>query len=183
MDNKIVGYSHLCSHVSLSSLMKGSLRAGLDVYRVFSWSRFDSRPQVYDRCRGIDDDPVEPNPEPSRVSSSMSLVPLIKPAQCLGMPNEVSGEEGEIRSVLHRSPVGRGLGGTQQLAPPRRERLSHTQGFLLLAAKPLEPACRTRPDVRASVQFQIARLRWCGWRGCVPCLLCLPCLRYLLLRY
>lgn len=45
--------------------------------------------QVYDRCRGIDHDPTEPKPEPSRVSSSISFVPLIKPAPCLGKPNEV----------------------------------------------------------------------------------------------
>lgn len=45
--------------------------------------------QVYDRCRGIDHDPVEPDPIPSRVSSQLSLVPLIAPADCFGKPGEV----------------------------------------------------------------------------------------------
>eukprot|EP00903_Cladosiphon_okamuranus_P014191 g13185.t1 len=44
--------------------------------------------KVYDRCRGIDHDPVEPDPIPSRVSSQLSLVPLITPAHCLGKPGE-----------------------------------------------------------------------------------------------
>lgn len=45
--------------------------------------------QVYDRCRGIDHDPVEPDPIPSRVSSQLSLAPLITPAHCLGNPGKV----------------------------------------------------------------------------------------------
>lgn len=45
--------------------------------------------QVYDRCRGIDNDPVQPDPAPSRVSTQMSFVPKIKPAYCLGKPGEV----------------------------------------------------------------------------------------------
>ncbi|CAM9178189.1 unnamed protein product [Ectocarpus sp. 13 AM-2016] len=44
--------------------------------------------KVFDRCRGIDNDPVEPDPMPSRVSSQLSLVPLITPARCLGRPGE-----------------------------------------------------------------------------------------------
>ncbi|CAM9560687.1 unnamed protein product, partial [Scytosiphon promiscuus] len=44
--------------------------------------------KVFDRCRGIDTDPVEPDPIPSRVSSQLSLVPLISPAHCLGKPGE-----------------------------------------------------------------------------------------------
>eukprot|EP00752_Nemacystus_decipiens_P009989 g8908.t1 len=44
--------------------------------------------KVYARCRGIDHDPVEPDPIPSRVSSQLSLVPLITPARCLGKPGE-----------------------------------------------------------------------------------------------
>lgn len=51
--------------------------------------------QVYDRCRGIDKDPVEPDPIPSRISSQLSLVPLITPAHCLGKPGEVREREGE----------------------------------------------------------------------------------------
>lgn len=57
--------------------------------------------QVYDRCRGIDNDPVEPDPIPSRVSSQLSLVPLVPPAHYLGKPGEVSGNmcgEGETRA-------------------------------------------------------------------------------------
>ncbi|CAB1097215.1 unnamed protein product [Ectocarpus sp. CCAP 1310/34] len=45
--------------------------------------------KVFDRCRGVDNDPVEPDPIPSRVSSQLSLVPLITPARCLGRPGEV----------------------------------------------------------------------------------------------
>lgn len=78
----------------------------------------------------------------------MSLVPLIKPAQCLGMPNEVSGEEGEARSILDCLTVGRELGATQQLAAPKWGRLAHTQGFLLLASKSLEPAAHVQTRVR-----------------------------------
>ncbi|CAM9887204.1 unnamed protein product, partial [Ectocarpus sp. 8 AP-2014] len=44
--------------------------------------------KVFDRCQGIDNDPVEPDPTPSRVSSQLSLVPLITPARCLGRPGE-----------------------------------------------------------------------------------------------
>lgn len=45
--------------------------------------------QVYDRCRGIDNDPVEPDPIPARVSTQLSLFPLIRPAYALGKPGEV----------------------------------------------------------------------------------------------
>ncbi|CAM9355446.1 unnamed protein product [Hapterophycus canaliculatus] len=44
--------------------------------------------KVFDRCRGIDNDPVEPDPIPSKVSSQLSLVPLISPAHCFGKPGE-----------------------------------------------------------------------------------------------
>lgn len=58
------------------------------VFRVVELTLF----QVYDRCRGVDNDPVEPDPTPSRVSSQLSLVPLITPAHCLGKPGEVRGK-------------------------------------------------------------------------------------------
>lgn len=59
------------------------------VFRRKHYFRGPIRLQVFDRCRGIDNDPVEPDPMPSRVSSQLSLVPLITPARFLGRPGEV----------------------------------------------------------------------------------------------